>query len=124
MIDLKGFRKSNKLSQLQVAEFLGVSRSFVGQVEAGFSKLPSDKVSKLLANEQGWDVTYLMLEDRQHVGDNYFQNGGHGNIGKITGEAGELLALQKENELLRKQVEDLKAQNEKYWAMIEKLTAK
>ena len=109
---------------MQVAEYLGVSRSFVGQVEAGFSKLPSDKISKLLANEKGWDVTCLVIEDHQHAGEHYYQNGGQGNIGKITGEAGELLALQKENELLHKQVAELMQRNQEYWELIRELTTK
>lgn len=118
MIDLKAFRKDNGLSQKEVAEYLGVTRSFIGQVEAGFSKLPTDKVSKLLNNTQNWVITSLVSSE-QTSGDHIEQNGGKGNIGKIAGESSaELLALRRENELLRKQVDDLKAQNEKYWAAL------
>ena len=124
MIDLKAFRKDNGLSQKVVAEYLGVTRSFIGQVEAGFSKLPTDKVSKLLNNTQNW-VTTSLVSSEQTSGDHIEQNGGKGNIGKIAGESSaELLALRRENELLRTQVDDLKAQNEKYWAALMDLMKK
>ncbi len=124
MIDLKAFRKDNGLSQKEVAEYLGVTRSFIGQVEAGFSKLPTDKISKLLNNTQNW-VTTSLVSSEQTSGDRIEQNGGKGNIGKIAGESSaELLALRRENELLRTQVDDLKAQNEKYWAALMDLMKK
>ena len=114
MIDLKGFRKQNKLSQKDLAEALGVSRSFIGQVEAGFSKLPDDKLDKLLANTNGWDVSMLIVE-----GDLIAQRGGSNNVGKVEGEQS---ALKKEIEMLREQVEELRAEKARYWDMIERLT--
>lgn len=125
MIDLKGFRKANKLSQKDVAEEIGVSRSFIGQVESGFSKLPDDKLNKLITNTQGWDVSCLTVVEKEVVaGDNIHQNGGSGNIGKIAGDAGELMALRKENEMLREQLAKAEALADKYWGMIEKMTEK
>lgn len=122
MIDLKGFRKANSLSQNDVAEYLGVSRSFIGQVEAGFSKLPESKINKLIANNNGWDVTCLSIGDVN--GDHIHQNGGKNNIGKVIYDNSETATLKRENELLRQQVAELREQNERYWNMIEKLTEK
>ena len=44
MIDLKGFRKANKLTQADLAELIGISRSFIGQIECGASKLPDSNL--------------------------------------------------------------------------------
>lgn len=117
MIDLKEFRKCNGLSQKDVAEFLGVSRSFIGQVEAGFSKLPSDKIDKLLANNHGWDVSYLI--NNKESGDHIHQNGGNGNIGKYVCDS-ENEALRRENEILRQRIEEMMQRNQEYWEVIRK----
>ena len=123
MIDLKAFRIANNLTQGGLGEYLGIQKSFVSQIEHGNSRLPKDKLTKLLSNDEGWDTSMLLPEET--IGDNIHQNGGTNNIGKIDGNcAGELLALQKENEMLRQQLEEAKAQCERYWAMIEKLTEK
>lgn len=133
MIDLRTFRKVNGLTQDELGQFLGMKKSFISKIEHGKDKFPNSKFQKLMNNDQGWDVSMLKAPTDQFVqgdnnmvaGDSIHQNGGKGNIGKIAGDnTGELLALRKENELLRQQVEDLKTQNEKYWAMIEKLTTK
>lgn len=121
MIDLKEFRKCNGLSQKDVAEFLGVSRSFIGQVEAGFSKLPSDKIDKLLANDNGWDVSCLIYN--REAGDHIHQNGGKNNIGKITYD-NENAALKKEIEMLSRQLEELMRRNQEYWELIKELMKK
>ena len=122
MIDLKGFRKSNNLTQDELGEFLGVKKSFISKIENGGAALPEDKFAKLLANNRGWDTS--LLTENIVMGDSIHQNGGRNNIGKIAGDAGELLALRKENEMLRAQIEELKAQNEKYWEAIKDLMKK
>lgn len=123
MIDLKGFRKANKLSQKDVASAAGCSRSFIGQVESGFSKLPDDKLRKLINNNHGWDVTCLM--DVEDISDEFIDAAkDRVDIVKLGGYAAEVLALQKEAEMLRAQIDDLKAENERYWKLIEKLTEK
>ena len=121
MIDLKGFRIANKLTQEELGAFLGIKKSFISKIEHGGAKLPDDKFSKLLDNTRGWDTSTLIdegtagktrpsLEEETAV--------------RIPIDVGEILALRKENEMLRAQVEELKVQNEKYWKMIEKLTEK
>ena len=119
MVDLRGFRKANGLTQEELGKFLDMKKSFISKVENGKEKLPEVKFQKLIANEKGWNIDALLTELPTHLGDNIQVNGGHGNIGKSIGESSaELLALRRENELLRKQVDDLKAQNEKYWAAL------
>jgi transcriptional regulator with XRE-family HTH domain len=63
MVDLKAFREANNLRQLDLATFLETSRVFISQVESGKSKLPPEQLSKLLKNDQGWDVSMLQEED-------------------------------------------------------------
>lgn len=69
MIDLKEFRKRNKLTQVELAKYLGVLQGFVSQIESGASKLPEDKLKMLFENPNGWD-TSVLTRDIQRVGDN------------------------------------------------------
>ena len=58
-VDIKRFRESNKILQKELSDYLGVTRAFISLVETGKSKLPADKVSMLLTNDRGWDVSFL-----------------------------------------------------------------
>ena len=60
-IDLKAFRKANKISQLQLAECLGVGQPFISQIEKGLRPLPKEYISKLSANKK-WDTTMLTVQ--------------------------------------------------------------
>lgn len=55
-LDLRLFRKVNRITQDDVADYLGVSKGFVSQVETGKSALPEDKELRLLNNDKGWSV--------------------------------------------------------------------
>lgn len=50
MLDLKLFRKENKMTQVQLAEYLGVTQGFISQVEKGISQLPESIISKILSD--------------------------------------------------------------------------
>lgn len=117
MIDLKAFRKANGLTQAEVAQYLSVSAPFITRVETGANKLPDDKLQKLINNDKGWDVTYLISNNES--GDHIHQNGGKNNIGKITYDS-ENEALRRENEILRQRVEEMMQRNEEYWEVIRK----
>ena len=52
--DLRLYRKANGISQITVAEYLGVSKGFISQVETGRVALPEEKIHKLLNNDRGW----------------------------------------------------------------------
>ncbi len=70
-IDIKGFRKVNKISQVDLAAFLSTSRPFISMVEQGKSKLPYDKLQRLLNNDKGWDISMLQPDSHSvKVGDN------------------------------------------------------
>ena len=54
-LNLRLFRKANKLTQDAVADYLGVTKGFISPVETGKSSLPEDKLQKLLDNPQ-WSL--------------------------------------------------------------------
>lgn len=60
MADLKLFRKQNNLTQDELGEYLGIKKSFISRIENGFHKLPLEKLSKLLDNNLGWNVSALL----------------------------------------------------------------
>ena len=63
MCDLKTFRKTNNLTQSDIADFLGggVGKAFISQIEHGNRKLPSAQLAKLLNNPYGWDTFACLL---------------------------------------------------------------
>lgn len=60
MADLKRFRKINNLTQTELGDYIGLKKAFLSRIENGFHNLPSDKLSKLLQNTMGWDVSPLV----------------------------------------------------------------
>lgn len=117
MVDLHAFRKVNKLKQEDLAKYLNTTRAFISMIETGVSKLPSEKLSLLLNNTQGWDVSMLTGEGSIIAGNN---NGGNVNVqvgqNKIESRNGadnsamQIAVLEKENEMLREQLKDKEAQ--------------
>lgn len=79
IVDLKGFRRRNKLSQDQVAAILGISRGFISQIESGKCKLSDEKIEALVksAKENLWDSDALfpayerILKLDRYLKDNY-----------------------------------------------------
>jgi transcriptional regulator with XRE-family HTH domain len=59
MADLKAFRKANKLTQEQVADYLGIKKPFICKIETGRESFPEKHLRKLLGNPHGWDITHL-----------------------------------------------------------------
>ncbi len=69
MFDLKGFRKSRKLSQKQISEILGIGTSFISQIETGKDPMPGyipDKLAAAFGKEEVdmyyVDATHAELE--------------------------------------------------------------
>jgi len=122
MVDLKGFRKANKLTQTDVGDYLGITKSFISRIENYVANLTDEKLNQLLHNPYGWDTSMLVV-DSTIRGDVSLQTNGQGNVGKMVADA-EILSLRRENEILQNQLAELKEQNERYWSMIEKLTSK
>ena len=56
MIDLKQFRKANRIGQSEVADFLGVTVASISQYETGRCLLSKENEQKLLNNNRGWLV--------------------------------------------------------------------
>ena len=128
--DLRKFRLANNLSQPEVADYLGVGKAFISQVERGVSKLPLDKYARLLQNDKGWDTSMLTEPTTQHFTANASGNASASvNYNEKRSEESAVLRVRIES--LEEQISQLKdmlareqALNQKYWEMIEKLTTK
>jgi len=83
------FRRLNRLTQDELAAFLGVTRSFVSQVENGRVDLPFAMRQRLLENDRGWDVTPLV--ESTVVGDGNAVNNGRDQV--VSPDAGLVAAL-------------------------------
>ncbi len=119
--DLKKFRKENRVTQDEIADYLGVRQSYISQLEQGSKTLSPEKIERLLSNPE-W--SYTVEEASLEIGgDSIQQNGGTNNIGKVSGDA-EVLALRREVEILREMVAELRQEKEAYWEMIQRLTGK
>lgn len=116
-MELKEFRMANGLKQNELAEYLGVTRSFISQVESGHSKLPTNVLTKLLENPYNWDTSMLMNERGTTMIN--AQAVGRGNATMHVGD--DSSALRRENELLREQLAEEKRRSAQYWEMIQKM---
>lgn len=58
-IDLKAFRKSIKLTQDQLGEYLGCKKAFISAIECGTRPIPEEMYCKLIDNPYGWDTSIL-----------------------------------------------------------------
>lgn len=124
IINLKAFRKANRIKQEDLAKYLKVSRGFISLVEIGSSKLPEDKLEKILANEFGWDTTMLLTEPHNTSISAKASGNSSANVNISSnngGNATELALLRAEVESLRAQLAKAEAEKEKYWQMIQKL---
>lgn len=83
------FRRLNRLTQDELAAFLGVTRSFVSQIENGRVDLPFEQRQRLLENDRGWDVTPLV--ESTVVGDGNAVNNGRDQV--VSPDAGLVAAL-------------------------------
>lgn len=62
MANLKGFRALNNLRQKDVADYLGVTTSFITYVERGRNMMPEGRLYDLIHNDRGWDPSPLLEE--------------------------------------------------------------
>lgn len=96
-MNLKQFRKTNNLTQGKLAEMLGVDRSFIAQIENGYRPMPREYIQTLMDNES---LDTSMLAERPD----------------------ELSILRTENEFLKAQLAEAKAEKQRYWELIQRLT--
>lgn len=59
MNGLKSFLFFNELSQLEVAEYLGVSKVQMSKLVSGVAPFRPEYLSKLLSNDRGWNTEFL-----------------------------------------------------------------
>lgn len=117
MADLRAFRKANKLKQKDLAKYLNTTCAFISMVETGASKLPPEKLSLLLNNTEGWETSMLVGNGGIYAGNN---NGGSVNVQIGQNRSGDgnqssrdantqIAVLEKENQMLREQIEFMKS---------------
>ena len=115
--DLKSFRKANRLSQLALADSLGVTQSFISKVESG-APIPDTMLDAILSRTN-WSVP---AED--FMSDEGKEEGHLTRQAESTEAPADMASLVKENEMLKAQVEELKAEKAAYWEMIKDLAKK
>lgn len=64
MNNIKEFLRANHLRQTDIVRYLGISRPYMSQLTSGSSRLSPEKLSKLLSNNEGWDVSMLTNDER------------------------------------------------------------
>lgn len=64
MDTIKKFRKCNKISQVALAEYLGVTQGFISQMENGASAIPDSVIRTILVNPYNWDTSMLRGSDQ------------------------------------------------------------
>lgn len=104
-LDTQTFRKHYGLKQKDLADILGVSRSFIAQCEAGYSKFPRYLVDKLGGIED-YDISPFLIDENQAPSNS---------------ADAEIASLKNEIEDLKQQLEEVKAEKDKYWETIQKL---
>ncbi len=113
-IDLKLFRVTNKIKQQELAEYLQVNPSYLSQIEGGLRPISDNIISKLLANPYHWDTSALTAQSpaiTTRVSGNGKANVQVGDNNNMCADAElkmKVAVLEKENELLKEQIEFLK----------------
>ena len=115
--DLKRFRKANKMSQLALADSLGVTQSFISKVESG-APIPDTMLDAILSRTS-WSVPAEDFMSPDGEGEGHLTRPSDTSDG-----ATDIASLVKENEMLKAQVEELKAEKAAYWEMIKDLAKK
>jgi transcriptional regulator with XRE-family HTH domain len=104
--DVRGFLFFNELSQKEVADYIGVSKSQMSKLVSGVAELKVEQYEKLLTNDMGWDVKYLTDSPlakptpKQPMDDSL------------------VASLRRENDLLKEQLAKAEARASEYWEMI------
>lgn len=116
VIDLKLFRRVNKITQSELADYLGIGQPFISQIEKGGRPMPPEYISKLLANKQ-WDTSMLTGEGEMLKTDTP-------KSGVSTEEGGVISIPRDAWEVIRNQSASLKAKDEQLGMLAASLKAK
>ena len=116
MTDFELFIKKNAIKKKELAEFLGTSNAFITQLCKGMAPLPADKLKKIKENLT-WDTSMLVI-DRPSItaraeGNARVEIGSRNNnyCSEVSGDTEKdtrIAVLEKENEMLREQLEFMK----------------
>lgn len=112
MIDLKAFRKENKISQQELADFAGVTQGAVSQWESGATTIPLAILERLINNDRGWSISRINITAPAAIG----TISGNGNSVAVgSGESEKIMELEA-------QIRELKEYNRRYLGIIEQLS--
>lgn len=113
-MDIKEFLYRNKLKQVDLAKYLGVTEAFISRMVKGLCNPSKENLTKILNNPHGWDTSMLIdggiYAGNNNAGDVNVQIG-HNRVNackKDSDEATQIAVLEKENEMLREQLEFMK----------------
>ncbi len=115
-MDIKEFLYRNKLKQVDLAKYLGVTEAFISRMVKGLVKPSKENLTKILNNPHGWDTSMLISGDiyagNNNAGDVNVQIGQNraSNRPKDGDAVTQMAVLEKENEMLREQLKDKEAQ--------------
>ena len=115
-MDIKKFREANDIRQVELADYLGVSKGYLCNVEAGRVKLSRENKKKLLNNPNGWDTSMLI--------GNVTANASNHSSASVSIGSAEVDNMRKEIERLNALLEEEKTRSAQYWEMIQKLLAR
>ena len=113
-MDIKEFLYRNKLKQVDLAKYLGVTEAFISRMVKGLCNPSKENLTKILNNPHGWD-TSMLIDGGIYAGNNNAGDVnvliGHNSVNackKDSDEATQIAVLEKENEMLREQLEFMK----------------
>lgn len=115
-MDIKEFLYRNKLKQVDLAKYLGVTEAFISRMVKGLVRPSKENLTKILNNPHGWDTSMLISGDiyagNNNAGDVNVQIGQNraGSRPKDGDATTQIAVLEKENEMLREQLKDKEAQ--------------
>ena len=66
-MNVREFLKVNKLKQVDLARYLGVTEAAISNVVKGKSEFSEENLIKIVNNPNGWDVTMLTTQSRDVV---------------------------------------------------------
>lgn len=114
-MDIKKFLHDNGLKQIDLVNYLKISKPFASQLVHGKANLSVPNLNKLISNPYGWDTSALAAPTITA------RASGNSNASVHIGSGEDVSALRKEIEMLREQLAEEKARSAQYWEMIQKL---
>ena len=114
MAGLRSFLFFNNISQLEVANYLGISKGQMSKLVSGAATLRPEQLMKLITNDKGWKTDFLV----DNTWDSLEMNGK-----RIEDASEQISSLKREIEMLRMQLEKSEKRNDEYWCMIQRLTS-